>query len=84
MREVADYLGNTPAVARAWYGDPRGVDLFEDGITVEPALRRLGSGVDAGTPATHGAMEKAVLTMLRTAPEARARAARSRAASRAA
>jgi DNA topoisomerase IB len=84
MREVADYLGNTPAVARSSYVDPRVVDLFEDGVTVEPALRRLGTGVDTGQPATHGAMERAVLAMLRTAPEARARAARSRAAARAA
>jgi DNA topoisomerase IB len=84
MREVADYLGNTPAVARASYVDPRVVDLFEDGITVEPALKRLGAGVDAGHPATHGEMERAVLRLLRTAPAARARAARSRAARRAA
>jgi DNA topoisomerase IB len=84
MREVADYLGNTPAVARSSYVDPRVVDLFEDGITVEPALRRLGADVDPGTPATHGAMERAVLAMLRTAPEARSRAARDRAARRAA
>jgi DNA topoisomerase IB len=80
MREVADYLGNTPAVARSSYVDPRVVDLCEDGITVEPALRKLGAGVDAGQPATHGAMERAVLSMLRTAPQARARAARNRAA----
>jgi DNA topoisomerase IB len=79
MREVADYLGNTPAVARSAYVDPRVVDLFEDGITVEPALRRLGAGIDQGQPATHGAMERAVLQMLRSAPEAHARAARRRA-----
>lgn len=80
MREVADYLGNTPAVARGSYVDPRVVDLFEDGITVEPALKRLGAGVDAGHPATHGEMERAVLALLRTAPAAQARAARTRAA----
>jgi DNA topoisomerase IB len=32
--EVADMLGNTPAVARASYVDPRVVDLFEDGTTI--------------------------------------------------
>ncbi|MEV6848028.1 DNA topoisomerase IB [Actinoplanes sp. NPDC051411] len=31
MREVADKLGNTPAVARSAYVDPRVVDKFEDG-----------------------------------------------------
>jgi DNA topoisomerase-1 len=78
MQEVSVYLGNTPAVARASYVDPRVIDLFEDGITVEPALRRLGEGVPAGQPATHGVMERAVLRMLRTSPQAQARAARQR------
>ncbi|HKG51019.1 MAG TPA: DNA topoisomerase IB [Actinomycetales bacterium] len=82
MSEVATYLGNTPAVARASYVDPRVIDLFEDGITVEPALRRLGEGVSAGQPATHGVMERAVLRMLRTSPQAQARAARQRAVAR--
>jgi DNA topoisomerase IB len=31
MREVAEYLGNTPAVARASYVDPRVVDLYQSG-----------------------------------------------------
>ena len=29
--EVAEYLGNTPTVARASYVDSRIIDLFEDG-----------------------------------------------------
>jgi DNA topoisomerase I len=29
VREVADYLGNTPAVARASYLDPRVIDRYE-------------------------------------------------------
>jgi DNA topoisomerase IB len=78
MQEVSTYLGNTPAVARASYVDPRVIDLFEDGITVEHALRHLGDGTQMGHPATHGPMERAVLQMLRTpavrpAPGARAR-----------
>ncbi len=76
MSEVAEYLGNTPAVARASYVDPRVVDLFADGVTVERALRTLGGGVDLGHPATHGDVERAVLRMLRTPPSARRRAAR--------
>jgi DNA topoisomerase IB len=76
MREVADYLGNTPAVARKAYVDPRVIDLFEDGVTIEPVLRRLGEGVDAGLPATHGVAERATLRLLRSAPSARRRAPR--------
>ncbi len=56
MREVSEYLGNTPAVTRASYVDPRVVDLFEDGITIERALGELGdgtAGLRAGDPRTH-------------------------------
>ncbi|GMA87438.1 hypothetical protein GCM10025868_26880 [Angustibacter aerolatus] len=83
MQEVSRYLGNTPAVARASYVDPRVIDLFEDGITIEPALKRLGEGVHEGQPATHGPVERAVLRMLRTSPTAAERAARRRAIVRA-
>jgi DNA topoisomerase IB len=31
--EVARYLGNTPAICRTSYIDPRVVDLFKDGVT---------------------------------------------------
>jgi DNA topoisomerase IB len=64
MQEVAEYLGNTPAVARASYIDPRVVDLFEDGKTIAPALQQLGEGAAFGEPATHGAIEQAVLDLL--------------------
>ena len=60
-REVAYYLGNTPAVAKAAYVDPRVVDLYHGGVTVAGALDRLGDG---DGPATHGAVEAAVLAML--------------------
>ncbi len=50
MREVSEYLGNTPAVARASYVDPRVVDLFLEGVTVQ---------------VNGGKAERAVLTMLR-------------------
>ncbi|WP_326559572.1 DNA topoisomerase IB [Micromonospora sp. NBC_01796] len=35
MREVAELLGNTPAVARASYVDPRLIDRYHDGHTAE-------------------------------------------------
>ncbi|WP_257570705.1 DNA topoisomerase IB [Streptomyces sp. NP160] len=76
MREVSEYLGNTPAVARASYVDPRVVDLFEDGTTIEPALTDLGEGAAFGEPGTHGAVERAVLDLLRNPGQAARRAKR--------
>ncbi|WP_067500534.1 DNA topoisomerase IB [Actinoplanes sp. TFC3] len=35
MKEVAELLGNTPAVARASYVDPRVVEAFEKGETID-------------------------------------------------
>jgi DNA topoisomerase IB len=40
MRAVADQLGNTPAVARRSYVDPRVVEAYERGLTIAPALRQ--------------------------------------------
>jgi DNA topoisomerase IB len=65
VREVADYLGNTPAVCRASYIDPRLIDRYLDGETVRFPMDRLGSGVRPGWPATHGAFEAAVVGLLR-------------------
>ncbi len=36
VREVADYLGNTPTVARGSYIDARIIDLYLDGVTIDP------------------------------------------------
>jgi DNA topoisomerase I len=63
-REVADYLGNTPAVARASYVDPRIVDLYLDGKTIAPALDALGADQEYGQMATLGTIEDAVREML--------------------
>ncbi len=37
MRDVAEVLGNTPAVARSSYVDPRIVDHYDHGRTIDPA-----------------------------------------------
>ncbi|MEO3810674.1 DNA topoisomerase IB [Sphaerisporangium sp. B11E5] len=66
IREVADYLGNTPAVARASYVDPRVIAAYEKGRTIDRALTKLGSDTGDGRLATHGPVERAVLTLLRT------------------
>ena len=35
--EASELLGNTPTIARSSYVDPRVIDLFEDGVTIEPS-----------------------------------------------
>jgi DNA topoisomerase IB len=62
--EVADYLGNTPAVARASYIDPRVIGLYEDGHTIASVLGDLGKNCDFGDLATRGRAESAVLKLL--------------------
>jgi DNA topoisomerase I len=37
MKEVADLLGNTPAVARASYVDPRVIEAYHEGRVVDVA-----------------------------------------------
>lgn len=41
MRDASEVLGNTPSIARSSYVDPRIVDAYDDGITIDP--NRLGS-----------------------------------------
>jgi DNA topoisomerase-1 len=65
VTEVSHYLGNTPAVCRSSYIDPRVIDLYDDGTTIAAALERLGAEADFGQPATHGRIEAAVLRLLR-------------------
>ncbi|HEX2096308.1 MAG TPA: DNA topoisomerase IB [Solirubrobacterales bacterium] len=43
MKRVAEALGNTPAVCRASYVDPRLLDRFRDGVTISPGAERDGS-----------------------------------------
>jgi DNA topoisomerase I len=63
VREVAGYLGNTPAVCRASYIDPRVFDRFDGGVTISGALPEL---VDdsAAWPDVQIAVEEAVLDLL--------------------
>ncbi|MCP9967648.1 DNA topoisomerase IB [Actinomadura madurae] len=68
VKEVASYLGNTPAVARASYIDPRIIELYEQDKTIAPALDRLGVDAAEGELATQGPVEEAVLDLLRSAP----------------
>lgn len=40
IEEVAAYLGNTPAIAKKSYIDPRVIDQYEDGVTIAATLSR--------------------------------------------
>ncbi len=60
VKEVAFYLGNTPAVARNSYIDPRVFDRFRDGRTI--ALELVAEVPDA--TAIQGPVEDAVLDLL--------------------
>jgi DNA topoisomerase IB len=62
MREVSEHLGNTPAIARSSYVDPRVVDLFEDGVVVGGGHRRVAPGA-----AVSRTLERSVLRLLKRA-----------------
>ena len=40
VEEVAEYLGNTPTIARNSYIDPRVIEQYEDGVTIAATLRQ--------------------------------------------
>jgi DNA topoisomerase IB len=63
VEEVAHYLGNTPAVCRASYIDPRVIDAYEGGVIVDP--RAIASEErDDILPIHQPAVERAVLRLL--------------------
>jgi DNA topoisomerase IB len=66
VKEVAEQLGNTPAVCRSSYIDPRVVDLYDSGLTIRDDLVELGADASYGEPAFQGAIEAAVVRLLRT------------------
>jgi DNA topoisomerase-1 len=60
-RRVAEYLGNTPTIARASYIDDRIIELYQQGKTIRPAMARL----DPDDPNLQTALERAVIRLLR-------------------
>ena len=65
IKEVAQYLGNTPAVCRASYIDPRVFDAFHAGLTIRPALEKVMQQMEPGElPIHQPALERAVLDLL--------------------
>jgi DNA topoisomerase-1 len=63
VEEVSAYLGNTPAVCRASYIDPRVFDRFDTGITVAAALERL-PAAEVADPVGRATIERAVLDLI--------------------
>lgn len=63
MRAVSEELGNTPAVARASYVDPRVVRAWAEGRTIRAALRRAGKCGDPDE--SRAVVERAVIRLLR-------------------
>jgi DNA topoisomerase IB len=66
-KQVSEQLGNTPAVCKASYVDPRVVDRFENGETVAHVLREADEALSSGGMAdrdTQKVLEAAVCQLL--------------------
>ena len=61
MKEVSEFLGNTPTLARNSYVDPRVVEAYENGRTIASALKRRHETDDE----RQAAVERAVLRLLK-------------------
>jgi DNA topoisomerase IB len=60
MREVGEFLGNTPALARSSYVDPRVIDAYEEGRTIRRATRRRYDSPDE----RQAALERATMRLI--------------------
>jgi DNA topoisomerase I len=76
VREVAEQLGNTPAVCRASYIDPRVIDRFREGIVIDlPDELRIAGTADATADGElQDALESAVLDLLQDGVQTRSAA----------
>jgi DNA topoisomerase I len=69
VAKVAEHLGNTPAVSRSAYIDPRVIERFEEGETIvatlerPPGLEKIDNGLKHGGPA-YRAVEEAVIDLV--------------------
>jgi DNA topoisomerase I len=64
VKDVAHYLGNTPAVARSSYIDPRVFDRFDEGLAIPSSLAAGVVDYDIGAPAVQSRLEEAVLELI--------------------
>jgi DNA topoisomerase-1 len=70
MKEVSEELGNTPAVARGSYVDPRVVAGYEQGLTIASATRRAAKQTDPA--AAQAILEKATRQLINRVSKASA------------
>ncbi|HYI20308.1 MAG TPA: DNA topoisomerase IB [Solirubrobacteraceae bacterium] len=65
VKEVSHYLGNTPAVCRASYIDPRVIDAYQGGLIIRGVLEEIADTDEVGElPIHQPVIERAVLDLL--------------------
>ncbi len=65
VKEVSPYLGNTPAVCRASYIDPRVIDAYNGGLIIRGVLEEIADTAEPGElPIHQSVVEEAVLDLL--------------------
>ncbi len=65
VKEVSHYLGNTPAVCRASYIDPRVIDAYNGGLIIRGVLEEIADTAEPGElPIHQPVLEHAVLDLL--------------------
>ena len=65
VKEVSHYLGNTPAVCRASYIDPRVIDAYNGGLIIRGVLEEIADTAEPGElPIHQPVVEEAVLDLL--------------------
>jgi DNA topoisomerase I len=64
VKETAHYLGNTPAVCRASYIDPRVFDAYQGGLIIAPVMEEAAALPEGELPIHHRAVEEAVLDLI--------------------
>ena len=64
VKEVAHYLGNTPAVCRASYIDPRVFDAYEGGLIIGPAVQKAAEAGGGEMSIHQPQLERAVVDLI--------------------
>jgi DNA topoisomerase IB len=73
VKTVSEYLGNTPAVCRRSYIDPKVLDRFDGGETIAPVLQRL-EAADINDSVVRESIESAVIDLIADEPSSAAAA----------
>ena len=65
IKATAHYLGNTPAVCRASYIDPRVIDAYDGGLVISDAVEQCAADLRPGLEHHHPAIHAAVLDLVK-------------------